>query len=289
MKSNDQNGCLWVVATPIGNLGDIGARAVETLQAVDGIICESTQHSKRLLSHCGITTKLIGKITDHQTSEDVAKLLSGLLDGKSYAYVSDAGTPLVSDPGQSVVAYAHKNTIPVKVVPGPSAVTAALSMSGFRATPFNFYGFFPEKGRAQQALLETMDLGEHVQVFFESPHRIEATVAWLAKNLPADRRVCVTRELTKIYEQVWIGSALDLESIWDICRAKGEFTIVIDKAESGEKQEKSSQVQLLEKVIANMAEDGFSSKQVFAALKDTGYLTKNKIYNHFLENQQKRG
>ena len=288
-KSNVEKGCLYVIATPIGHLGDLSPRAIEILGGVDGIVYESRQQALKLLGHYGIDTRLLGKVTDHQGEKEIERLLEDIQRGLRYAYVSDAGTPVVSDPGKGVVCYAQKVGVQVVPIPGPSAVTAALSVCGFSATPFSFYGFFPEKLVQKKQILQEMVQKQEVSIFFESPHRIESTLSFLADSLPEGRKVCIARELTKLYEQVLVVKAGDLKNIWDTCVARGEFVVVVDRALESDVSIDSDKEAVVRSVIENMSVGGFSSKDVAKALEVTRVWSKNKIYTHYLEVQKKMG
>ncbi len=215
---------LYVVATPIGNLADISGRAAATLQAVDYIACEDTRHSKLLLQHIGVfapTISFHAHSNDHRISELIAKMQAG----KKVALISDAGTPGLSDPGGLLVKAAHAHGVTVEAIPGPSAVVAALSVSGMSADQFIFYGFLPKK-KGRQTLLTALKTEPKTTVFFESPHRILKTLADFRAILGGDRTICVCRELTKQFEEVLVGS-LD-QMCAEPVREQGEFVLVLE-------------------------------------------------------------
>lgn len=283
MKSNTSAGCLYIVATPIGNLQDLGRRAEEILRQVDGIVCENTRNSQKLLQHYGIGTPCVGKITDHQGEREVQKIVDKMLLGATLAYISDAGTPGVSDPGMTLVARAHALGVLVVPVPGPSAVTAALSAVGFVATPWVFLGFFPEKSGLRKAEAQAIEKRSYATVFFESPHRVEKTIEALHACLEPARKVGIVREVTKLYEQVWVGEAKDLGVLGKEVPVKGEFTIVVE----GRRWEVSKGVQDLltlttHKLIQAMIKQGMTGKQIVAVLQEAGGGSKNHIYQTYL-------
>lgn len=224
-----QPGHLYIVATPIGNLRDITLRARDTLAAVDLIACEDTRHSGSLLAHLEIRKPLVS-LHQHNEAMRSAQLLTELQEGKSIAYISDAGMPGVSDPGQRLVTACRQAGIPVEVLPGPSAVLTALVGSGFPADAFYFGGFLPVKsGQRERVLSAALDADE-TSVFFETPHRLETTLAMLARIAP-DRLICVARELTKKFEEYRRGPAAEVAAHYLAHPAKGEICLLIAGAE----------------------------------------------------------
>lgn len=224
---------LYVVATPIGNLKDISPRAVEVLREVDLIAAEDTRHSRRLLDECGISTKVIA-FHDHNESQSTQHLVHKLQGGASIALISDAGTPLISDPGYRLVRAALDAGVPVSPIPGPSAVLSALSVSGLPTDRFCFEGFLPAKQKQRLARLEDLAKEPRTLVFFEAPHRIDALMADVAEVLGAAREVTVCRELTKQFEQIWSGCAADaIRALGDgTIVGRGEFVLVVRGAAS---------------------------------------------------------
>jgi 16S rRNA (cytidine1402-2'-O)-methyltransferase len=283
MKSNIGAGCLYVVATPIGNLQDLGRRAEEVLRQVDGVVCENTRNSQKLLQHYGIATPCVGKITDHQGGREVQKLVDKMLLGAELAYISDAGTPGVSDPGMTLVACAHAGGVRVVPVPGPSAVTTALSAVGFVATPWAFLGFFPEKSGPRKAEAQAVQERACATVFFESPHRVEKTVQALHACLAPTRRVGIVREVTKLYEQVWVGKARDLGVLGEEVPVKGEFTIVVEGAGKEVPVKGEGLPDLAgHKLMQAMIKHGMTGKQIVAVIQEAGGGSKNQIYQSYL-------
>ncbi len=192
---------LSIVATPIGNLGDITLRALETLRRADVIACEDTRHARRLLDHHDIRASLLA-LHEHNEQQAAEKLIAQLLAGKSVALISDAGTPAISDPGARAVAAVRKAGFRVTPLPGPNAAIAALSAAGFDDPAFHFIGFLPAKVGARRTAIEALKPIAATLVFYEAPHRIEETVADLAALLEPQREIVIARELTKLFEQI---------------------------------------------------------------------------------------
>jgi len=218
---------LFIVATPIGNLGDITLRALETLKAVDAIACEDTRHARRLLDHYGIGTPLLA-VHEHNEAQAAEKLIALLAAGKSVALISDAGTPAVSDPGARAVAAVRRAGHRVVPIPGPNAAIAALSAAGLEG-PFYFAGFLPAKVGARRTALEALKAIPATLVFYEAPHRIEETVADLVGLLEADREIVIAREITKLFEQIE-RMPLPAAPAWlaaDENRRRGEFVLLV--------------------------------------------------------------
>lgn len=220
------SGRVMVVPTPIGNLGDITLRALETLRSADRIACEDTRHSAPLLAHHGISGKPLVSLHDHNESKRAPELAQAARDGETIALISDAGMPGISDPGYRLIQACIGLEVPVEVLPGPSAVITALIGSGFPCHAFRFGGFLSVKsGKRRSALQETLDSGE-TGIFFESPHRIASTLAILAEINPA-ARVCVARELTKKFETYHRGSAEEMRAHFSTHSAKGEIVLLV--------------------------------------------------------------
>ena len=245
-----QQGTLYVVATPIGNLGDITLRAIETLKSVDAIAAEDTRHSSGLLSHFGISKKLIA-VHEHNEQQSAEKLVLALKNGDNIALITDAGTPAVSDPGAIVVKIVREAGIKVVPIPGVSAVVAALSASGITQNGFYFHGFLPASGAARRKVLESLKTQTVTLVLYEAPHRIIECVEDLAKVLGENRQITFCRELTKTFETIFTCPA-SRASAWlqaDANQQRGEFVLLIEAAHVVVAQEISEEAQRVLKCL----------------------------------------
>ncbi|MGJ8695917.1 MAG: 16S rRNA (cytidine(1402)-2'-O)-methyltransferase [Verrucomicrobiaceae bacterium] len=219
---------LTFVPTPIGNLGDITLRAIETLREADLIACEDTRHSLRLLNHLEISKPLTA-LHDHNEDRRIPELLEKAASGLKIAIISDAGTPCLSDPGHRLIKAARDADIPFTVLPGPSAITTALVASGFPPHPFSFHGFLHvKKGKRGKQLQAALDSPE-TTLFFESPHRLPSTLEIL-KDLAPDTSLCIARELTKKFETLHHGTASDLFAHFSTHKPKGEIVLLLPPA-----------------------------------------------------------
>jgi 16S rRNA (cytidine1402-2'-O)-methyltransferase len=278
-----QVGILYVVATPIGNLGDITLRAIETLKMVDAIAAEDTRHTSGLLSHFGINKKLIA-VHEHNEHQSAEKLWAQLKSGENIALVTDAGTPAVSDPGAIVVKIVREAGLKVVPIPGASAVVAALSASGITQNGFYFHGFLPASGAARRKILEQLKAQTVTLVLYEAPHRIIECVEDIAKVLGGDRQVTFARELTKTFETIYTCPA-DQASAWlqaDANQQRGEFVLLIEAAPVVESQEISEEAQRVLKCL--LAE--LPLKQAVALATEITNLKKNDLYEFALKLKQ---
>ncbi|MEA2973381.1 MAG: rRNA (cytidine1402-2-O)-methyltransferase [Actinomycetota bacterium] len=224
-------GVLVLVGTPIGNLGDLSPRAVEVLRTADVIACEDTRRTRQLLTAAGVPARgrLIA-VHDHNEAAQVGGVLARLAAGEQVAVVTDAGMPGISDPGERLVAAAVAAGHRVDVVPGPSAAIAALVVSGLPTGRWCFEGFLPRKGRDRSRRLAELATERRTSVLFESPRRVQATVADLAEAVGGERRVAIARELTKKFEDVWRGTLAEAVGHLAETEPLGEFVLVIDGA-----------------------------------------------------------
>ena len=223
-------GALVLVGTPIGNLGDLSPRAAEALTAADAVCCEDTRRTGKLLSLAGIERRPFVVVNEHTEAREVPRVLARLERGERVALVSDAGMPGISDPGERLVAAAIAAGHPVEVVPGPSALLAALVVSGLPAGRFVFEGFLPRKGSGRTERLAAVAAEPRTTVLYEAPHRLARTLADLAGSCGGGRRVAVAREITKLHEQVWRGT-LDEAVDWVTEREPpGEIVVVLEGA-----------------------------------------------------------
>ena len=228
-----RNGALYIVATPIGNLEDITLRALRILKEVDLIAAEDTRHTRKLLSACSISTRLIS-LHEHNEKKKSAFLIAQLARGLNVAYVSDAGTPGIADPGQSLVEAAHIAGIRVVPVPGPCAAVAALGVAGFISDHFLFYGFLPARPAAKTREIENLKACRQTLIFYEAPGRFGDTLARM-KQILGDREIVVGREMTKMHEEIRRGRISEFLEGRLLGAEKGEFVIVVRAEESPER------------------------------------------------------
>ncbi len=219
-------GTLYVVATPLGNLDDLSPRAAATLCRVTVVAAEDTRHTKILLAHVGSSAQLVS-FHAHSSETAQRRILDLLGTGKDVALVTDAGTPAVSDPGADLVAAARGRDVPVVTVPGPTAVAAALAVSGLPADRYLFLGFVPRKGGERRRLLDTVARSEWTAVLFEAPTRVAELLADLADACGAERSAAVARELTKVFEETRTGTLGELAGYYAEAPPRGEVTVVV--------------------------------------------------------------
>ena len=270
------SGTLYVVATPIGNLEDISARAIRILGEVDLIACEDTRHTRKLLDRYGVSKPLVS-YHEHNEPARAAELLSDLEAGKNIALVSDAGTPLIADPGYRLVEQARERGITVSPVPGPSALLAALSASGLATDAFLFRGFLPPKQGQRRKLLEELKPLQATLVFYEAPHRILETLADIGITL-GPRPVVLARELTKIHEEFLRGTPQELESILAQRESvKGEITVMVGKG-NDIAEDLTPLDQAVEKLIAT----GVPRMEALKTVARQRGLSKSDVYKKLL-------
>jgi 16S rRNA (cytidine1402-2'-O)-methyltransferase len=271
-KTIAKKGVLYVVATPIGNLEDISLRAIRTLKEVDLIAAEDTRHTRKLLNAYKISTPLVS-LHEHNEKEKSELIISKLNSGMNVAYVSDAGTPCVSDPGHYLIGLAHDENIRVIPIPGPCAVITALSASGFSADSFLFCGFMPARENKRRKFMESLNDEERTIVFYESPVRFSDSLKTLQEVL-GDREIVVARELTKIFEELKRGKIS--EFIAGKKKLKGEITIIIQGGQKapvtlGDEEiikklksfSKNKQLSLRDAVAEVVSQTGISKKKVY--------------------------
>ncbi|HET8552199.1 MAG TPA: 16S rRNA (cytidine(1402)-2'-O)-methyltransferase [Gammaproteobacteria bacterium] len=262
---------LYIVATPIGNLGDLSPRARDVLAEVDVIAAEDTRHSGKLLAHFGIPTPQVS-FHEHNERERSPELLARLERGDSVAVISDAGTPLISDPGLPLVRAARAAGVPVRAVPGPSAFVAALSVSGIPTDRFTFEGFLPPRQAARRKRLDELAHEPRTLIFYESPHRIAATLQDMATAFGGERHACIARELTKLYETVRTGPLATLVSEAEM-EARGEWVVVI----AGDPTPSGPQVADLDRMLAVLMAELPLKQAVSLTAKLTG-APRNEVY-----------
>jgi 16S rRNA (cytidine1402-2'-O)-methyltransferase len=250
----DSVGQLVLVATPLGNLGDLSSRALELLENADAVYCEDTRHSRTLFTANAIEPRgRLHPLHEHNEASMCDEIVARVAQGDLVVLISDAGTPGISDPGERVAAAVAKAGLPVSTAPGPSALIAALSISGLSTARFVFEGFVPRKAGERSALYESWEREPRTIVFYESPQRIVTTMNEVAEHF-GERHVAVARELTKVHEEVLRGSA---RAISELLRARpeilGEIVVVLEGAQPAAPVEKSSVLQMLREEISRGA------------------------------------
>lgn len=267
-------GTLVLVATPIGNLGDLSPRAIATMQGSSLILCEDTRHSGKLLSHAGISGVRLAVCNEHTEADRGREVLSLLDAGETVTLITDAGTPGISDPGSRLVRIVLDGGHAVSAVPGPAAFVMALVVSGFDTTRFVFEGFLPRSGRERGVRLAAIAAEPRTTVIYEAPHRVERTGNDLAEACGGQRRVAIARELTKIYESVWRGT-LDA-AVTHLCSTppRGEYVIVLEGAPPrGEVSDDEIRSAL------HVALDGHSRKDAVEAVVGQLEVRKRRVYD----------
>lgn len=277
---SNQQGILYVVATPIGNLDDLSPRACQILASVDRIAAEDTRHSRSLLNHFGIRKPMIS-LHEHNEREQVSKLMQKLSDGEAIALISDAGTPLISDPGFHLVGAAHSEGIPVISIPGPSALIAALSVSGLPTDRFLFEGFLPARSTQRKEHLRQLADETCTLVCYESCHRIIASISDMLEVFGGEREAVIVRELTKKFETVKAGSFQVLLE-WlegDKNQQKGEFVVLIH----GAHKQDSRLIGAQDERILQILLDELPVKQASALASRITGVSKNLLYKQALK------
>lgn len=280
------SGQLYIVATPIGNLADMSYRAVEVLKAVDLIAAEDTRHSRYLLTHYQVSTPCLS-LHEHNETQRGEQLVSRLLAGENIALISDAGTPLISDPGYRLVYQARKEGILVSPIPGACAAIAGLSVAGLPTDQFFFDGFLPAKSLARRQRLNELSIQSGTLVFYESTHRILAMLEDVKEVLGA-RKITLARELTKKFETVLSGAAEDLLSalMSDPNQQKGEFVVMIAGLEKTNADSKQSGISAEHQRLLFMLAKELPPKKAGAIVSELSGISKRILYNLLLENKQ---
>jgi 16S rRNA (cytidine1402-2'-O)-methyltransferase len=267
-------GTLYVVATPLGNLGDLSPRAADTLKRAAVVAAEDTRRTKILLSHAGSGADLVS-FHAHSTEHAERRILELLHGGQDVALVTDAGTPAVSDPGAELVAAARERGIPVVTIPGPTAVAAALSVSGLPADRYLFLGFLPRKGGDRKRLLEVVATSEWTVVLFEAPNRAAGLLADLAAVCGAGRRAAVARELTKVFEETRDGTLTELAGYYAEAPPRGEVTIVVAGTGKAKPPDRPPDPQ---KRARELLASGLSRKDAADQLAEETGISRNTAY-----------
>jgi 16S rRNA (cytidine1402-2'-O)-methyltransferase len=277
-------GVLYIVATPIGNLQDLSPRAIEVLRSVDLILAEDTRTSRHLLQAFGIPTPLRA-YHDHNEQRIYPAAIARLQAGENIALISDAGTPLISDPGYRLIRAAHEAGLRLISVPGPCAVTAAVAVSGLACDRFTYEGFLPAKTTARRRRLEQLSQEQRTMVFFESPHRLIDSLMDMQAVFGAERRATVARELTKVHETIY-SDTLQYILQWlqrDENQRKGEFVIVVEGQNKPAKAPDREAQRLLSVLLKSLP-----PSQAVAAASELGGGARNKLYRLALELSGKR-
>ncbi|MCL2592853.1 MAG: 16S rRNA (cytidine(1402)-2'-O)-methyltransferase [Defluviitaleaceae bacterium] len=275
------SGILYICGTPIGNLSDITMRQLETLKMVDIILCEDTRHTIKLLSHFDIQKKLLS-YHEHNEKFRGEEVINLLKSGKNIALVSDAGMPLISDPGESLVKLCYENGVGVTAVPGPSASITALVLSGLSSEKYSFIGFFPKNKKEQAELIERLKNDTYTTVFYEAPHRLLKTLKILAESFPS-RMISTVKEMTKKYETVISCILSEIVEYYEENEPKGEFVVVLEGASKREldkeKQESFSKISIEEHMEVFISK-GLDKKEAMKLVAKERGVSKREIYNY---------
>ena len=270
-------GRLYLVPTPIGNLEDITLRAKRILTEADYIAAEDTRTSGILLEKIGVHNRMIS-FHKYNSKERAPELIKLLKEGNTIAEISDAGMPVISDPGYILVQECIKNDIPVVSLPGPSAFATALIASGFDAQPFTYYGFLPRKSSEQKVYFEMMNQARATSIFYEAPHRLKKTLKTLAEVIKPDRKIVLARELTKIHEEYLRGTISEYFTKND---PRGEFVVLVSPNDEKEKQLSWDE---LIKQVADRVEAGESKKDAIKLVAKANKVSKNELYDKYHQN-----
>ena len=275
------SGKLYLLATPIGNLEDITLRALKIMKEADLIAAEDTRHTVKLLNYFNISKPLIS-YHRHNEEEKVEKIIKKLKEGMNIALVSDAGTPVISDPGEIVVTEAIKNNIEIISIPGPCALITGLIASGISAKEFSFLGFLPLNKKTRKEKLEEIKKENKTIILYEAPHKIKNTLNDL-KSFLENRKIVLCRELTKIHEEYIRGNIDDV--IKKIEKPKGEFVIVIEKNDENIKEEKDDLLKkmTLDEHYTYYKRMGIEKKEIIKKIAKDKNVHKNEIYKYFID------
>ncbi|MCI8385983.1 MAG: 16S rRNA (cytidine(1402)-2'-O)-methyltransferase [Acutalibacter sp.] len=271
-----EKGALYVVGTPIGNLGDFSPRAAETLAQADFIAAEDTRVTQKLLSHLGLHKPLLSYFEHNKLSRGEV-ILARLREGETCALVSDAGMPAVSDPGETLIAACAAENIPVYVVPGPTAAISALAVSGLPTGRFTFEGFLSMNKRSRREHLAQVEHETRTMIFYEAPHKLRRTLGDLAKLFGDERKIAVVRELTKIHEEVWRTTLAEAAAHYREQEPRGEYVLVIAGAETPALAEEFSLEDGVERARELVEGGSSASEAAKQAAKEMG-LKKGEIY-----------
>ncbi|MBE0493108.1 MAG: 16S rRNA (cytidine(1402)-2'-O)-methyltransferase [Thiomicrospira sp.] len=270
-----EKGTLYIVATPIGNLGDISQRAIDVLSQVDWVAAEDTRHSQKLLQHLGVQAKLIS-LHDHNEKMRSEDLLVRLQAGEAGALISDAGTPLISDPGYHLVKTLRDQNVMVRPIPGASAMISALSVAGLPTDRFSFEGFLPAKSQKRLTQLQALALETRTMVLYESPHRILESLAALVEALGSERAMMAGREMTKQFEQFVSGTIPEVLDYFASHpdKVRGEFVLVV----AGAPEQQAAEASEWDGLITILLAQSLPVKQISEIVADYYQVKKNAVY-----------
>ena len=278
---------LYLVATPIGNLGDLSPRAREVLSAVDFIAAEDTRVTQKLLTACGLPRKPMISYYEHNRRARGEEVLAKLLAGESCALVTDAGTPAVSDPGEDLVALCAEHDVPVIPIPGCCAAVCALAASGLPTGRWCFEGFLSVNKKARRAHLDALQNEKRTMIFYEAPHKLCATLRDLAEAFGGARRISLSRELTKLHEETLRMTLAEAASYFDRTPPRGEFVLIVEGAPDEPETEQDEQERLAAAAAAvrRRMEDGQTQKDAVKAVSAETGVKKNALYRFVLDEQ----
>ncbi|MDD2586334.1 MAG: 16S rRNA (cytidine(1402)-2'-O)-methyltransferase [Syntrophomonadaceae bacterium] len=272
-------GKLYICGTPIGNLDDVSIRLLKTLRKVDLIACEDTRQTVKILNRFKIKTPLTS-YHEHSSKGKEDYLLEELLSGKNIALVSDAGMPLISDPGENLVKRVITADIDLEIVPGPSALICALALSGLDSTAFIFEGFLPNRSSKRREALTALQKETRTIILYEAPHRLSSTLKDIEEVMGGDRPIVVARELTKKYEEMKRGSVGELRTFYEENPPRGEICILI----AGEKNERAEvTLEMVAEEIDELLEKGLDKKEAFKMKAKEYGIKKSAIYNYHIK------
>jgi 16S rRNA (cytidine1402-2'-O)-methyltransferase len=272
-------GALVLVATPIGNLGDMSQRAVDALRETEIICCEDTRHSGKLLNHFGVSGKRLIVINEHTEYDAREEIVALVASGKTVALITDAGTPGISDPGERLVVAVANSGLKVSAIPGPSALTMALVTSALPTSRFVFEGFLPRSGAERTERLAMATTESRTTIYYEAPHRLVKTLSDLTTACGAVRRVVVARELTKLHEEIWRGTLQDANMHFSATEPRGEFVIILEPAKP---PAPPTNEELLDAIRAEIAK-GVSRKDSAARVSARFGVAKRTVYELALQ------
>ena len=284
MNNQLEKGALYVVGTPIGNLGDFSPRAAETLAGADFIAAEDTRVTQKLLNHLGLHKPLLSYFEHNKRSRGEA-ILQRLREGETCALVSDAGMPAVSDPGETLIAACAQEGLPVYVVPGPTAAISALAVSGLPTGRFTFEGFLSMNKRSRREHLRRVEHEPRTMIFYEAPHKLRRTLGDFEKTFGGERRIALVRELTKVHEEVWRTTLAEAAAHYREQEARGEYVLVVAGAEAPPVEEGNTLEDAVELARQRMEAGESASEAAKQAAKETG-VRKSEIYRALAEAEE---